>query len=276
MQVLTQSQHSNTVSSQVSHNFDDFFVSFTQTNHQTRLSWDFWVSFLESFQQLQRPVVVSTWSNLSVDSWNVFQVVVENVWWSSSQDVQSSVHSTSEVWNQSFDLDLWRLFSDSSDTVSEVLSTTVSQVVSVNRSDNNVSQSHVSDSLSQLNWFVSVWSNWSTVSNVTEWTSSSTDSTQDHESSSTVVETFSQVWTTSFFTNRVQTVLSHSSLDTLDSSRVRWQLDLHPFWLSQESFSFSSNVLNWDQSHLVSVSVLNTSFHNDWLRHCFIFVVKSR
>ncbi len=93
---------------------------------------------LKLLQQTQRPLVVGAGTYLTIEAWNIFQVVVKHVRWIIAEDLQGAIHSATEVRHQGFDADLRALGADRTDAIGEVLRTAVTQIVAVDGGDHHV------------------------------------------------------------------------------------------------------------------------------------------
>jgi len=78
-QVLTDGEEVGADFSQVCHGFEDFGFSLAEADHHSRFRGHERVDFFYSLQELDRNIVVSTWSNFSENSSGCFDVVVEDV-----------------------------------------------------------------------------------------------------------------------------------------------------------------------------------------------------
>ena len=223
--------------------------------------------FFKAFQQLQRPVVIRTRPYLTVNTRYVFQVMVEHIWWRCSQNIQSTIHTTAEIRHQSFNFDLRAFFPNGSNAIRKVLGTAIAQVITVNGGDNHITQRHIGNGLRQFHWFIGIRSYRATVGNVTERTTAGTNSAEDHKRCCAVVEAFRQVRAGGFLADRMQAIFAHCGFDALDTCRVRWKLDFHPFRLAQQGFALCCHVFNRDKGHLIGIAVFNTAFHHNGFTH---------
>ena len=62
-------------------------------------------------------------------------------------------------------------------------------------------------------------------------------------------------------------IFAHCGFDALDTCRVRWKRDFHPFRLAQQGFALCCHVFNRDKGHLIGIAVFNTAFHHNGFTH---------
>src|SRR5690606_6767977 len=148
------------------------------------------------------------------------QIMVENIRRVIAQDLQCVIHTATEVGYQSFDFDIRVFHPNLTDTVSKVLGTTITEIITVNRGDNHIAQLHVGNGLRKLYRLFGIRRQRTAVGHVAERTTTSTDSTQNHEGRSTVTETLCQVRARGFLTHRVEVVLAHRRFDLLNTLSV--------------------------------------------------------
>src|SRR5471030_3482693 len=109
------------------------------------------------------------------------------------KNFQCAFHTATEIRYQRLDFNGRVLFADSGDTVGKVLSTAITQVITVHGGDHHVAQTHIGDGLCQFFRFVSVRCRRATVGDVAEWATAGTNRAEDHKGRGTVVETFGKV-----------------------------------------------------------------------------------
>ncbi|MNE07737.1 hypothetical protein D3C80_1003670 [compost metagenome] len=143
--------------------------------------------------------------------------MVKHIWWRRGENLQRTIHTTTEIRDQRFNLDAWAFLADGTDTICKVLRATITEIVTVNGGNHHVAKRHVSNGLSQLKRFVGVGCDWTTMSHITERAATGANGPQNHKGGGTVVETFRKVRARGFFTDRVKAVLTHRRFDTLNA-----------------------------------------------------------
>ena len=96
-------QHVNVVRPHVAHHLQNFFVRFTQPNHDAALGRHAWVQHLEFFQQVQTELVIAAGARLLVKPRGGFQIVVHHIGRSGFQNFQRAVVAAPEIGHQNFD-----------------------------------------------------------------------------------------------------------------------------------------------------------------------------
>src|SRR5690606_21568935 len=117
----------------------------------------------------------------------------KDVWWRCGQDIQRAVHTTTEIRHQRLNLNVWAFLANGSNAVSKVLSTPITQVITVNGGNDHITQRHISNGLRQFLRFVCIRRHRAAMSNIAERATAGTDSTQNHKRRGAVVETLSKV-----------------------------------------------------------------------------------
>ena len=112
--------------------------------------------------------------------------------------------AAAEVGRQDLDARGRRELARAPDALDEVRGATVAQVVSIDRGDHHVAESHQFDRVGQVSRFVGVKRLRTTVCHIAEWATTGAQVTHDHERRRAVGETFAEIRARSFLANGMQ------------------------------------------------------------------------
>jgi hypothetical protein len=112
-----------------------------------------------------------------------------------------------------------------------MLSTPISQIITIDTRDDDILETHCSDRLRQVERFIRIgWTRFS-VGNIAEWTSAGAEITQDHECGCSLSEAFPDIRTGGLLAHGVEFLLSQDTLDLVELLAVRGS-NTYPRWFT--------------------------------------------
>src|SRR5437588_7471468 len=147
---------------------------------------------MRSAQKLERLFILRVGSNALVQPLNGLGVVIEHIWASGKNDVQS-LFVSAEVRNQHFDSGSRIQSSNPFDRLSEVISSAVRKLVAIDAGNDRVFDAKPSNSLANVTRFFSIKRGWLAFAHRTESAVPCANIAQDHEGRGTVAPTLENV-----------------------------------------------------------------------------------
>ena len=115
------------------------------------------------------------------------------------QDFQCDVQTAAEIGNEDFDFGIRAGFADGFNAVGEVLSSAITQVVTVDGSNHDIAQVHGLYGFGQVFRLVRIQHIGATMANVAERAAAGTNIAHDHECGRTLGKAFADIRTRCFF-----------------------------------------------------------------------------
>ena len=118
------------------------------------------------------------------------------------QNIQSNLHTASEIWDQHFDLNFGIKAARLADSVREMLCPTVIQVVAIDRRDHDIAQAHFAYRDGELGRLIRVECVRLAVRDIAKWTAPSANLTHNHKRSGAIAKTLAQIRARGLFADR--------------------------------------------------------------------------
>ena len=161
--------------------------------HQPGLGRHAGVPGLESFQEIERPLVVGAGAGLAIQPRHRLEVVVEHVRRILRETLQRGVHPAAEVGDEDLDAGIRARFAHRSHTGREMARAAVAQVIPIDRGDHHVTQAEDPDRLRQVSRLVGVEGFRPAVRDIAERAPPRAQIAHDHERGGAVGEALREV-----------------------------------------------------------------------------------
>ncbi len=198
------------------HDFDDFFVGFAQTEHQSRLGRHVRNTLFEVFQKIQRPLEIRAGTRRAIKPRYGFQIVIEHIRRFLLGYRQCHIHPATIIGHQRLELHPGGKLADFPQAIDKMLRPSIAQVVTIHRGDDNVLELQVSYGNRQIVRLLRIKRLRSPVPHIAERAATCADVAHDHERGGTTRKALSQIRTGRFFAHAVQTMLAQQLLDPVD------------------------------------------------------------
>ena len=169
------------------------------------------------------------------------------------ENFQCHVHATTEIRHQRLNLYRRNTLTGLTDAIGKMLGATITQIVTVHRSDHHIAKSHIGNRFGQLTRLFRCQCVGATMGHITKWATTGTDIAHDHESRCAMTKTFTQIGATGLFTDRRQLVLAQLVLDPLNFS-IGAHANPQPVRLALHLLFLGRDHLDRDTSNLFSAT----------------------
>src|SRR5690606_38637556 len=182
-----------------------------------RLGEDHRVVALHLFKQAQGSVVTGTWTYRRVEPWDGLEVVVVNIWPCGANSLDRWTHLASEVGCENFDRGRRRISPKRFDHLDELPRSAVREIVSVDRSDHDVLESHLGGGDGHVLGLERIDLAGHTGLHVAEGAGSRADVAEDHHRRMLLRPAFPDIRAGRFLTDGIQVQFAHQRARFLET-----------------------------------------------------------
>ena len=196
----------------VAQDFDHFIFCFAKAEHDAGFGVDGWSDFLDSPEEVNRAHILGLWPNSSIEAWNGFRVVVEDIRMCAAHDFDCKA-SSPEVGREHFDAGVGALDTQGLDDGCDVACTAIVDIIPVYTRHDDVLESEVCCCICDASRLIGFKRCPPTGFDGAKPAGARAGIAHHHECRGAFGPAFPKVWTTGFFTDSDQPPGTHQVFD---------------------------------------------------------------